>query len=122
MSDKNTNNNTPVGQDQPSDNLAEQVLKQGGKSAEEVERTGKLDRGDEAFEATFDEKFRTTGSPVRPPTTSIHCSPDSVLVTWATKAHEALRRRVPSTWTGSPGDSPAQWVARCRSVGATVLR
>ena len=48
----------------PSDNLAEQVLKQGGKSAEEVERTGKLDRGDEAFEATFDAKFRTTGSPV----------------------------------------------------------
>ena len=48
----------------PSDNLAEEVLRQGGKSAEEIERMGKLDRGDEEFENTFEEKFRTTGSPI----------------------------------------------------------
>ncbi|MBU6453065.1 MAG: acyl-CoA/acyl-ACP dehydrogenase [Cyanobacteria bacterium REEB67] len=59
----NTDANSGIN-NKPDDNLAEQVLKQGGKSAEEVERTGKLDRGDEAFEATFDAKFRTTGSPV----------------------------------------------------------
>jgi alkylation response protein AidB-like acyl-CoA dehydrogenase len=66
MSDNNNNKkNTPVAPNgQQDDNLAEQVLRQGGKSADEVKRTGELDRGDEAFEATFDEKFRTTGSPV----------------------------------------------------------
>lgn len=65
MSENNKNKNNPTGQNgQQDDNLAEQVLKQGGKSAEEVERMGKLDRGDDQFELTFDEKFRTTGSPV----------------------------------------------------------
>jgi len=65
MSDINNKKNTPAANNgQQDDNLAEQVLRQGGKSADEVKRTGELDRGDEAFEATFDEKFRTTGSPV----------------------------------------------------------
>lgn len=48
----------------PADNLTEEVLKAGGKSQEEIDRMGKIDRGDEEFEATFDEKFRTTSSPV----------------------------------------------------------
>lgn len=53
-------------------------------------------------------------SPDRPPTTSIHSSPDSVLRTWAMKLHEAARMRVPVTSTGSPRRSPAQ-----RSVRAS---
>lgn len=53
--------NRPEDQDT---NLAEEVLRQGGKSKEEVERIGQLDRGDDLVERTFDAKFRTVNSPV----------------------------------------------------------
>lgn len=45
-------------------NLTEEILKKGGKSKDEVEKMGKLDRADEVFEETLDAKFRTANSPV----------------------------------------------------------
>ncbi len=60
MSKENKNPNVP-GQD---DNLTEEILKQRGKSQEEIDKMGQLDRGEDLFESTLDEKFRTTGSPV----------------------------------------------------------
>ncbi len=45
-------------------NLAEEVLRQSGKSEDEVKRTGKIDRADDQVEILFDEKHRTTSSPV----------------------------------------------------------
>ncbi len=56
------------------------------------------------------------GRPARPPTTSTQTSPVSPLVTCATNSQEAPRSRVPSTWTGSPGCSPAQRFLRRRSA------
>lgn len=45
-------------------NLAEEVMKGAGKSAEEIEKVGQLDRGDDLVETTFDPKYRTVNSPV----------------------------------------------------------
>ncbi len=53
---KNTGNQDP--------NLAEEVLRQGGKSEDEVKRTGAIDRAEDVFESTLDAKFRTVNSPV----------------------------------------------------------
>jgi len=65
MSNNKQNPQGPVSDpNKPSDNLTEEVLKSGGKTQEEIDRMGKIDRGDEEFEATFEEKFRTTSSPV----------------------------------------------------------
>ena len=63
MSNPNPNPNTD-GDKKPGDNLTEEVLKQSGKSQEEIDRMGKLDRGDEDFESTFDKKYQTAASPV----------------------------------------------------------
>lgn len=57
MSKKNQSN--------PEDgNLTEDVLRQGGKSEEEVKSTGAIDRAEDEFERTLDPKFRTANSPV----------------------------------------------------------
>lgn len=58
MSDKNKN---PNGTDP---NLAEDILRHGGKSEDEVKRTGAIDRAEDEFEKTLDPKFRTANSPV----------------------------------------------------------
>ena len=44
--------------------FAETALRMGGKSDEEVRRTGALDKADEQVEKLFAERLRTTGSPV----------------------------------------------------------
>lgn len=48
----------------PDGNLIEDILKGAGKSKEEVERTGQLDRGEDLVESTFDPKHRTVNSSV----------------------------------------------------------
>lgn len=58
MSNKRTNKPHDDG------NLTEDILRQSGKSKEEIERMGQLDRGEETFEETLDPKFRTVGSGV----------------------------------------------------------
>ena len=55
-------NNGPVIDDDS--NLAEEVLKHGGKSADEVARTGAIDRAEDEYEKSLDPKFRTENSPV----------------------------------------------------------
>ena len=55
------NEKDPKGQDP---NLAEEVLRQGGKSEDEVKRTGAIDRAEDEYEKTLDAKFRTVNSPV----------------------------------------------------------
>ncbi|HEY9775734.1 MAG TPA: acyl-CoA dehydrogenase family protein [Planktothrix sp.] len=55
--DKKTQNGTDP-------NLAEDVLRQGGKSEDEVKRTGAIDRAEDEFEKTLDPKARTVNSPV----------------------------------------------------------
>lgn len=45
-------------------NLAEEVLRQGGKSEDEVKRTGTLDRADDQVEKMFEAKHRTANSPM----------------------------------------------------------
>jgi alkylation response protein AidB-like acyl-CoA dehydrogenase len=45
-------------------NLTEDVLRQGGKSEEEVRRTGAIDRAEDEYERTLDPKARTVNSPV----------------------------------------------------------
>jgi alkylation response protein AidB-like acyl-CoA dehydrogenase len=52
---------TPDGQDP---NLAEQVLRDSGKSEDEVRRTGAVDRADEDVDGMFDERMRTSNSPL----------------------------------------------------------
>lgn len=72
-------------------NLAEIVLQKGGKSQEEVRRTGELDRGDDAFERTLAPEARTVNSPV----------------------HRAIwDRKVPVSLFGTltPSDPNAAWV------------
>src|SRR6476620_10004033 len=44
--------------------FAETALRLGGKSDEEVRRTGAMDKADEQVEKLFAERLRTTGSPV----------------------------------------------------------
>ena len=44
--------------------FAEAALRMGGKSDEEVRRTGAMDKADEQVEKLFAERLRTTGSPV----------------------------------------------------------
>src|SRR5262245_41831944 len=44
--------------------FAEPALRLGGKSDEEVRRTGAMDKADEQVEKLFAERLRTTGSPV----------------------------------------------------------
>src|SRR6187399_441582 len=44
--------------------FAETALRMGGKSDEEVRRTGAMDKADEQVEKLFAERLRTTGSPV----------------------------------------------------------
>src|SRR5918994_2574766 len=44
--------------------FAEAALRLGGKSDEEVRRTGAMDRADEQVETLYAERRRTTGSPV----------------------------------------------------------
>jgi alkylation response protein AidB-like acyl-CoA dehydrogenase len=55
------NNNTLVKND---GNLAEDVLRDAGKSEDEVKRTGAIDRADSATDELYGERGRTTGSPV----------------------------------------------------------
>src|SRR5580698_5005752 len=76
----------------------------------------------EAAKSWSGRKDRTARSPERPPTTSTHSSPVTVLATWATKVHDAPRMRVPCTCTGSPGCRPAQCTLRFRSASALTLR
>jgi alkylation response protein AidB-like acyl-CoA dehydrogenase len=45
-------------------NLAEEVLRQGGKTEEEAGAIGTIDRAEDEFERTLDPKFRTENSPV----------------------------------------------------------
>ncbi|MBX9686250.1 MAG: acyl-CoA dehydrogenase family protein, partial [Candidatus Obscuribacterales bacterium] len=45
-------------------NLAEDVLRDAGKSEDEVKRTGAIDRADSATDELYGERGRTTGSPV----------------------------------------------------------
>jgi alkylation response protein AidB-like acyl-CoA dehydrogenase len=45
-------------------NLTEDVLRQGGKSEDEVRRTGAIDRAEDEFERMLDPKARTANSPV----------------------------------------------------------
>lgn len=45
-------------------NLTEDVLRQGGKSEDEVRRTGAIDRAEDELESTLDPKARTVNSPV----------------------------------------------------------
>ena len=54
----------------------------------------------------------------RPPRPRPH--PSRSLVMWATNSQDAPRRRVPSTWTGSPGRRPAQRVVRRKSATAAA--
>ncbi|MBY0358515.1 MAG: acyl-CoA dehydrogenase family protein [Candidatus Obscuribacterales bacterium] len=58
------NNNDPRLNNNEDPNLAEEVLRDSGKSEDEVNRTGAIDRADEATEALFGEKARTVNSPV----------------------------------------------------------
>lgn len=44
--------------------FVETALKLGGKSDEEARKTGAIDRADDEVEKLFDEKYRTTGSPI----------------------------------------------------------
>ena len=44
--------------------FAETALRMGGKSEEEAQRTGAMDKADEQVEKLFAERLRTTGSPV----------------------------------------------------------
>ena len=50
--------------DREKQSFAETALRLGGKSDEEVRRTGAMDRADEQVEALYAERLRTTGSPV----------------------------------------------------------
>lgn len=77
--------NRPEGQDR---NLAEDVLRQAGKSEKEVEKIGQLDRGDDLVEGTFDAKFRTVNSPVH-------------RAVWSGKTPVSLFRRQKSTANGA---------------------
>lgn len=45
-------------------NLTEEILRQGGKSEEEVRRTGTLDRAEDEYEAALPPQYRTVNSPV----------------------------------------------------------
>lgn len=45
-------------------NLAEDILRDAGKSEDEVQRTGEIDRADNATDELYGERGRTTGSPV----------------------------------------------------------
>lgn len=58
--------NHPPDNQKPEDdsNLTEDVLRDSGKSEEEVRRTGEMDRADDATEKLFGEKQRTVNSPV----------------------------------------------------------
>ncbi len=100
-------NNTrmPVkpGQD---DNLAEEILKGAGKSAEEVKKTGQLDRGDDLVELTYEPKFRTVNSPVH-------------RALWSGKTPVNLFRR-----QGKPQGRPAYLDVfdRCIAVGKKHLK
>ena len=46
-----------------SETFVETALKLGGKSAEEAQKTGKLDRADEQVEALFAPQYQTANSP-----------------------------------------------------------
>jgi alkylation response protein AidB-like acyl-CoA dehydrogenase len=50
--------------DRDKQSFAETALRLGGKSDEEVRRTGAMDKADEQVEALYAERLRTTGSPV----------------------------------------------------------
>lgn len=51
-------------EEKKSGGLAEDVLRQAGKSDEEAGSMGKIDRAEDELEATLDPKFRTENSPV----------------------------------------------------------
>lgn len=61
MGNQKSDNPKKPGQDP---NMTEEVLRQGGKSEEEVRRTGEMDRADDKVEDMFEDKFKTANSPL----------------------------------------------------------
>lgn len=61
MSNKNTSRKPS---NSSNGNLAEDILRDAGKSEDEVKRTGAIDRADSATDELYGERGRTTGSPV----------------------------------------------------------
>jgi acyl-CoA dehydrogenase len=60
----NKDNKTAPNNGEQDSNLAEDVLRQSGKSEDEVKRTGAVDRADDQVERMFEAKHRTANSPV----------------------------------------------------------
>ncbi len=61
---QNKNKDPRSGNNPDDTNLAEEVLRQAGKSADEVKRTGTIDRADDQVESLFEAKYRTVNSPL----------------------------------------------------------
>ncbi len=61
---KNRNPETPLGLIPEQGGVIDDVLKSNGKSQDEIDKTGELDRSDEIAEQNFDPKFRVENSPV----------------------------------------------------------